>query len=428
MNDELGMMNAECATKDNSAFSTHNSALNIPAIRFKGFSGEWEKIELRDVSTYLNGGSFENDVQEKGRYELITLKSINMQGKLVSSDRYIDIETPTLKKDTLVMILSEQSPGLLGMTAQIPIDNRYVLNQRVAEIRPTKNIVSYFLSMAINKNQHYFSRCGAGTKVQNISKPNVEGYEFSCPRKTEQTKIGNYFQQLDTLIAQHQQKHDKLLNLKKALLELMFPKQGASVPEIRFKGFSGEWEERNLDDVSIVSTGFPFDSNNFDARGEYLVVTNGNIQDDLPIVDASIGNRVNIEKNSKLNEYVLNAGDILVTMDGTVGRVAKVLNKKQILAQRVGRITAKFDPEFLYQLLCRVDFFKTMTLISHGGTIKHISLSEIGCYKSFFSESIEEQTKVGDFFKNLDTLLNQHQAQLKKLNNIKQACLEKMFV
>lgn len=69
-----------------------------------------------------------------------------------------------------------------------------------------------------------------------------------------------------------------------------------------------------------------------------------------------------------------------------------------------------------------------MTLISHGGTIKHISLSEIGCYKSFFSESIEEQTKVGDFFKNLDALLNQHQTQLKKLNNIKQACLEKMFV
>ena len=208
----------------------------------------------------------------------------------------------------------------------------------------------------------------------------------------------------------------------------MFPKQGEKEPEIRFKGFSGEWIYLSLDDASIVSTGFPFDSNDFDESGEYLVVTNGNIQNNLPIVDASIGNRIDVEENSKLNEYILDTGDILVTMDGTVGRVAKVLDKKQILAQRVGRLTAKWESEFLYQLLCRVEFFKTMTLISHGGTIKHISLNEIGSYKSFFPKDIEEQTKIGNFFKQLDELLNQHQVQLDKLNNIKQACLDKMFV
>jgi len=131
-----------------------------PAIRFKGFSEDWETKKLKDVSTYSNGGSFENDVQEFGRYELVTLKSINMNGNLVHSGRFVDIEVPTLTKGTLIMILSEQSPGLLGMTAQIPISNKYVLNQRVAELRPNQDINSYFLSMAINKNQQYFSSRG----------------------------------------------------------------------------------------------------------------------------------------------------------------------------------------------------------------------------------------------------------------------------
>lgn len=161
---------------------------------------------MGDITTYYNGGSFENDVQENGQYELVTLKSINMEGKLVHSNRYVDVEEPTLAKGTLVMILSEQSPGLLGMTAQIPIDNTYILNQRVAEIRPYSSINSYFLSMAINKNQRYFSKCGAGTKVQNISKPNVENFEFLCPILQEQEKLGEFFKDFDNLITLHQRK------------------------------------------------------------------------------------------------------------------------------------------------------------------------------------------------------------------------------
>jgi type I restriction enzyme, S subunit len=168
-----------------------------PKLRFPEFKEDWQKVKLKDVSSYFNGGSFENDVKDEGKYELITLKSVDMSGNLAHSKRYLDLETPTLKKGTLVMILSEQSPGLLGMTALIPIDNKYVLNQRVAEIRPKNEVASYFLSMAINRNQHYFSKHGAGTKVQNISKPNVENYGFFCPSFIEQTKIATFLYAVD---------------------------------------------------------------------------------------------------------------------------------------------------------------------------------------------------------------------------------------
>ncbi len=123
------------------------------------------------------------------------------------------------------------------------------------------------------------------------------------------------------------------------------------VPELRFKGLEGEWEERKLGEVATIKTGYPFDSDNFDQNGKYLVITNGNIQNDFPFVDSSLGNRINIENNDKLIGYVLNIHDILITMDGTVGRTAKVKEKNQILAQRVGRLIKETEPEFLYQSL-----------------------------------------------------------------------------
>ncbi|HEL9634894.1 TPA: restriction endonuclease subunit S, partial [Streptococcus suis] len=133
----------------------------------------WEEKKLGEVSDYYNGNAYEEFVNSKGPFQLVTLKSVDMDGNLISSGKFIDGNFPTLNHGTLVMILSEQSPGLLGMTSIIPNDNRFILNQRVAEIRPSKNVNSQFLSKAINLHQRYFGKHGAGTKVQNISKRSV---------------------------------------------------------------------------------------------------------------------------------------------------------------------------------------------------------------------------------------------------------------
>lgn len=414
---------------------------HIPTIRFKGFSDEWEKVELRDVSTYSNGGSFENDVQENGRYELITLKSINMQGILVSSGKYIDIETPTLKKDTLVMILSEQSPGLLGMTAQIPLDNRYVLNQRVAEIRPNKDIFSYFLSMAINKNQHYFSRSGAGTKVQNISKPNVEGYEFSCPRKKEQTQIGSYFQNLDKLISLHQAKVNKLVNLKKAMLEKMLPKNCADVPEIRFKGFEGAWEERPFGET------FAYISNNTLSRAQLnydfglaknvhygdVLIKFGELLDaekeDLPfITDDDLARKYKVAQ--------LQNGDVIIAdaaEDESVGKCSEVINVgNQIIVAGLHIIAIRpiqfFAPKYLGYFMNSVAYQKQLLRLMQGTKVLSISKSAIKDTSVLYPSDSKEQEKIGTYFQNLDQLIKLNQSELDKLNNLKNACLEKMFV
>lgn len=201
------------------------------------------------------------------------------------------------------------------------------------------------------------------------------------------------------------------------------------IPKRRFKEFqnSEAWEQRKLGEMATISTGYPFNSNEFDEKGNYLVITNGNIQNDSPTVNGHIGNRIKIENYDSRYEYILKRNDILVTMDGTVGRTAKVIESQQVLAQRVGRLTVKADPEFVYQFLNTGAFFDEMTLVSHGGTIKHISLNEIGNYENFVPYNNEEVKKIGKFFGNLDNLITLHQRKLDKIKSTKKAYLYEMF-
>jgi type I restriction enzyme S subunit len=251
----------------------------IPELRFPVFENGWEKVKLKDVSTYFNGKSFEGDVQEEGKYELITLKSIDASGNLVHSKRYINDEVPTLTKGTLVMILSEQAPGLLGMTAIIPLDNKFVLNQRVAEIRPNDKVESFFLSMAINRNQRIFSRLGAGMKVQNISKPNVENYEFYYPTLPEQKKIANCLSSLDSLITAETEKLAYLKDHKKGLLQQLFPAIGETKPQYRFPEFEndGDWIETILENCLdyLQPTPYLVSSTAYEDKFETPVLTAG---------------------------------------------------------------------------------------------------------------------------------------------------------
>ena len=198
-------------------------------------------------------------------------------------------------------------------------------------------------------------------------------------------------------------------------------------PEIRFSGFTDDWEERKLGELALVLTGFPFKNEDFVDNGKYLVITNGNIQNESSTVDVSLGNRVDDLSDEIKERYYLNKNDILVTMDGTVGRTAKVVDDNLILAQRVARLVANKNTEFVYQWLNQGSFFNEMTKVSHGGTIKHISLNEISNYSATVPSNNIEQQKIGSFFKQLDDTIALHQRKLDKLKTLKKAMLEKMF-
>lgn len=161
--------------------------------------------------------------------------------------------------------------------------------------------------------------------------------------------------------------------------------------------------------MAVISTGYPFNSNEFSPEGKYLVITNGNIQDSFTNVDESVGNRITLLDRKILDSYILDIGDILITMDGTVGRTAKVAGNGLILAQRVGRVKPIGNTEFMYQALSTGDFSKAMTELSHGGTIKHISLNEISLFEFKSPVREREQNTVGKLLYLFDTLLSLHQ-------------------
>ncbi len=197
---------------------------DVPEIRFKGFDGKWEERILSDMAEYKNGKGHEDRQRTSGRYELINLNSISIDGGLKHSGKFIDETNATLQKNDLVMVLSDVGHGdLLGRVALIPENNRFVLNQRVALLRPNQSVDAIFLYYNINAHQFYFKAQGAGMSQLNISRSSVENFISYIPAlPQEQQKIGSYFQNLDKLIYLHQKELDKLKNIKKACLEKMF--------------------------------------------------------------------------------------------------------------------------------------------------------------------------------------------------------------
>ncbi len=399
-----------------------------PEVRFPGFSGEWKQRKLAEVAQYSNGGSFENEVVNKGKYELITLKSVDIDGNLIPSKKFINSEVSTLEKDTLVMILSEQAPGLLGKTSVIPFNNYYVLNQRVASLTPKEATDSNFLNKAINRNGKYFSSRGAGTKVQNISKPNVENFEFFIPEFKEQAKIGTFFKQLDNTITLHQQELTTLKQTKQGFLQKMFPKKGESVPEVRFSGFTGDWEQRKLGEISDKVT--EKNKNNiysetFTNSAEFGIIN----QRDF--FDKDISNEKNLN-----GYYVVRPDDFVYNP-----RISNLAPVGPIKRNNLGRIgvmsplyyvfrTHDVDNTYLEKYFSSNSWHIYMKLNGDSGARS----DRFAIKDSLFREmpipipSIEEQNKIGTFFKQLDDTIALHQRELDALKETKKAFLQKMFV
>ncbi|MCU4188643.1 restriction endonuclease subunit S [Flavobacterium sp. HXWNR29] len=402
----------------------------VPKLRFPEFQGNWEEKKLKNVSNYFNGGSFENDVKEEGRYELITLKSVDMSGNLAHSKRYLDIEVPTLKKGTLVMILSEQSPGLLGMTAIISEENKYVLNQRVAEIRPKSDVVSYFLSMAINRNQKYFSKHGAGTKVQNISKPNVENYTFLCPKPEEQQKIATFLTSVDERLTLLAQQKEKLELYKKGVMQQIFSQK------LRFKDENGkdypDWEEKNFNEIiERTSTGLNPRQNFTLGKGNNYYVTIKNISNgklDFKSCEMIDDDALKlIKKRSDLSK-----NDIIMSSIGNIGE-AYLLKEEPTnwnINESVFMIRSKKEvvmPLFMYYILSN-DYTKryfenNMT----GSSFKSIKIGDLKLMPVEIP-CLEEQQKIASFLSAIDVQIEGVSKKIEQTKLFKKGLLQQMFV
>lgn len=401
-----------------------------PEIRFPGFTDDWEQRKLASMTNYKNGKGHEDKQSTIGKLELINLNSISISGGLKHSGKFIDEADDTLQKDDLVMILSDVGHGdLLGRVALIPEDDRFVLNQRVALLRPNATADPQFLFSYINAHQYYFKAQGAGMSQLNISKGSVENFISFVPIIEEQKKIGTFFKQIDNTITLHQRKLDLLKETKKGFLQKMFPKNGAKVPEIRFPGFTEDWEQRKLGEVvervtrknkklesirplTISAQEGLIDQNEFfnktvasrDVSGYYLV-KKGEFA-----YNKSYSNGYPWGAVKRLNQYDM----------GVLSTLYIVFKPKKI------------DSDFLEKYYDTTYWYKEVSKHAAEGARNH-GLLNIAASDFFETEivmplKIEEQQKIGAFFKQLDDTIALHQRELDVLKETKKGFLQKMFV
>lgn len=205
----------------------------IPELRFPQFCQKWNTKILEDICIYKNGGSYENDITENGKYNLITLNSIDIDGNLKSEHRLINSGEWFLKKDDIVMVLSDVATGnFLGLSAVIPTNNQYVLNQRMGLLRVNSNYSANYIRYYINQNQKYFKSYGQGASQKNLSKKDILSFSIRIPINIdEQEKIVDCLSSIDDIILAQTAKIEALKQHKKGLLQGLFP----SVEEVLYE-------------------------------------------------------------------------------------------------------------------------------------------------------------------------------------------------
>jgi len=189
--------------------------------RLQGFHGEWKMKKLGEVADYRNGKSFENHIVDNGDYNLVTLNSLDIAGKLKQNHLKVNFNDNSLNKNDLVMILSDVAHGnFLGLTDVIPENNKYVLNQRVGALKNIRYVIPYFLSKYININQKYFKIAGQGSSQQNLSKEDIANFEITYPDdQDEQTAITTVLSDIDTEIGYLERKRYKYKLIKIGMMQ-----------------------------------------------------------------------------------------------------------------------------------------------------------------------------------------------------------------
>ena len=421
---------------------------DIPAIRFKGFSDTWEQRKLGEMGqTYTGLSGKTKDDFGHGQARFVTYMNVfsnPISNPEMTEPIEIDPKQNEVEVGDVFFTTSSETPEEVGMSS-ILLEKRgkTYLNSFCFGFRPSEKIDSYYLAYMLRSEstRAKIILLAQGISRYNISKNKVMEIAVSLPSLDEQKMIGQYFSQLDNLITLHQRKYDKLTNVKKSMLEKMFPQNGSNVPEIRFKGFTEAWEQRKFDEVfdcTVPNNTLSRAELSYD-EGTVLNVHYGDVlikygsvldvqKDDIP--------RIPYRCREDFNGALLQDGDVIIAdtaEDETTGKACEI-----------GNLQGRAIVSGLHTMVCRPRHRMALGYLGHYLNsnayhhqllplmqgIKVLSLSRSNIQKTSVSyPTVEkEQQLIANYFSQLDNLITLHQRELEKLKNLKKACLEKMFV
>ena len=404
-----------------------------PALRFKGFTDPWEQRKLGEIAKEV----VRNDPASDAPIMMITAGN----GFIEQSDRYAFNNAGESLKKYILLERGELAYNH-GASKLRPYGSCFALTTvEKARIPFVYHCFSVeksnpeFLSIELNganvENQ-LRKIVSSGARMDgllNIAYSEYTEVTVQLPKKEEQDWIAKFFKHLDTLITLHQRKYEKLVNIKKSMLDKMFPKNGASVPEIRFKGFTDPWEQRKLEEYLEVSG-----QKNFE--GIYTKEDVLSVSGDFGIVNQIEFQGRSFAGASVANYGVVETGDIVYTKSPLKSNPYGIIKANKGKNGIVSTLYAVYkpkqsaNPEFVqnyFEQDARMNNY--MHPLVNKGAKNDMKVSAENALKGqIVFPDIKEQRTISEFFRNLDTLITLHQRKLEKLQNIKKSCLEKMFV
>ena len=393
-----------------------------PILRFPDFTDDWEQRKLNE---YLEVSRAKNKDEVFGKEDVLSVSGdygivnqIEFQGRsfagvsvapygVVETGDVVYTKSPLKSNPYGIIKTNKGKPGIVSTLYAVykPLDNVY-----------SEFIQIYFEQDArMNNYMHPLVNKGAKNDMK-VSDENALKGEVCFPSRAEQIKISEYFAKLDNLITLHQRKLDGIKKYKQAMLSKMFPKDGEAVPEVRFPGFTGDWEQRKLSDVAQITMGQSPDGSTYsDTPSTYILV-----QGNADLKDGWVSPRIWTTQKTKTAD----AGDLIMSVRAPAGAMGKTAYDV-VLGRGVAGIKGN---DFLYQTLVKMDENGYWKKLAAGSTFESINSDVVNNAEIMVPQDIEEQNKIGDYFNNLDNLITLHQRKLDAMKKYKAGLLQQMFV
>lgn len=423
----------------------------VPSIRFAGFEQEWDEKQFDTVFDMISNNTLSRD---NFNYVGGSTQNVHYGDVLTVFGEYLDAneeklpflndEEVALKfqnarlKDGDIIFADTAEDETVGKCTEIGnIDSKKILSGlHTIPCRPKEKYAPKFMGYYLNSDayHHKLLPLMQGVKVIAVSKTGIRGTELVLPKEyDEQQYIGDFLQHLDEIIKQTEQKIEKLKLLKQSMLVKMFPRDERKIPEIRFKEFVEEWIPVKLEEFGKATSGTSIESE-FAEEGKYKVISIGSYSEASTYNDQGI----RAIESEKTDKRVLNKGDLTMILNdktasgNIIGRVLLIEESGlYVYNQRTERIEIdhdKYDALFIYEMLNAPNIRQKIIKQAQGNTQIYVNWPKVSLTEYLIPPKKEEQIKIGRYFDNMDKCIDWLQQELQKLNNMKSACMKRMFV
>ena len=404
-------------------------SMSKPNIRFRGYTEDWEQRKLGDISESYSGGTPTAGKKEYYDGDIPFIRS----GEISGDKTELFITDEGLNNSSAKMVkIGDILYALYGATSgEVSISKlKGAINQAILAIHPHEDYDSQFLMQWLRKSKENI----IGTYLQggqgNLSGNIVKQLLIDVPTYEEQKKIGAYFEYLDNLITLHQRKCEETRKLKKYMLQKMFSQNEKKFPEIRFQGFTEDWEQRKLGEMaSSFEYGLNAAAKEYDGENKYIRITDIDDNTHEFLSDSLTSPDIDLTDAEK---YKLSTGDILFARTGASVGKSYIYRDYDGLVYYAGfliraRIKDEYDAEFVFQNTLTDKYNKYIAVTSQRSGQPGVNAQEYSEFKIQVPKK-EEQIKIGKYFQNLDNLITLHQQKYEELQKIKKFMLQNMFV